>query len=430
MREAKIARALDLVVIGAGLTGTGATGFAVENGLRTLQVAPNVGEMHFASGALDLLGIHPVEVQNQWVEPWKGIEALIRDLPQHPYARLGIDTIRNGLKKFLAILPDAGLHYCGWPERNAALPTCAGTLKVTYQVPETAWSGVVGLEEKRNALIIDFEGMKDFSGVQMVKTIGPRWPGLQARRLKFPCFFPRVELDNVSLAEAMESPRVRSFLAESIRPLVSDAEMVGMPAILGIQRPGEVAADLEEQIGVPVFEIPTLPPSVPGLRLKQALDQWAQQRGAILVLGRKAVALNATGRRCMSVVIDNGPTQEIVETRGVILATGRFLGGGLSASRNGIRETVLGLPVYQPSSRKDWHRPRFLDPRGHPVSQAGLEVDDFLRPLAVDGQFAYENLFAAGSVLAHQDWMRMKCGAGLAIATAYGAIQSFMEFGG
>jgi glycerol-3-phosphate dehydrogenase subunit B len=30
-------------------------------------------------------------------------------------------------------------------------------------------------------------------------------------------------------------------------------------------------------------------------------------------------------------------------------------------------------------------------------------------------------------VLAHQDWMRMKCGAGLAIATAYGAVQSFIH---
>jgi glycerol-3-phosphate dehydrogenase subunit B len=32
-------------------------------------------------------------------------------------------------------------------------------------------------------------------------------------------------------------------------------------------------------------------------------------------------------------------------------------------------------------------------------------------------------LFAAGSILAHQDWMRMKCGSGLAIATAYAAVE-------
>jgi len=41
------------------------------------------------------------------------------------------------------------------------------------------------------------------------------------------------------------------------------------------------------------------------------------------------------------------------------------------------------------------------------------------------GQPAFENLFAAGSILAHQDWMRQKCGAGLAIATAYSAVKAF-----
>ena len=40
---------------------------------------------------------------------------------------------------------------------------------------------------------------------------------------------------------------------------------------------------------------------------------------------------------------------------------------------------------------------------------------------------AFENLFAAGSILAHPDWMRQKCGAGLAIATAYGAVKAFGE---
>lgn len=31
---------------------------------------------------------------------------------------------------------------------------------------------------------------------------------------------------------------------------------------------------------------------------------------------------------------------------------------------------------------------------------------------------------AAGAILAHQDWVRQKCGSGLAIATAYGAVRA------
>jgi anaerobic glycerol-3-phosphate dehydrogenase len=41
------------------------------------------------------------------------------------------------------------------------------------------------------------------------------------------------------------------------------------------------------------------------------------------------------------------------------------------------------------------------------------------------GRPRFEKLFAAGIILAHQDWSRMKCGSGLTVATAYGAIKSF-----
>jgi len=208
---------------------------------------------------------------------------------------------------------------------------------------------------------------------------------------------------------------------------LEDAKLVGMPAILGVRKPGDIAADLERQIGAPVFEIPTMPPSVPGLRLKQAMERELSRKGAALLRGSRALAINGSGRKCVSVVIGTHQSQKTLKAKGVVIATGRFLGGGLAASRSDIRETLLDLPVYQPEKRQNWHRPSFLDPEGHPVNQAGLEVDDLFRPLGPNGRCAYKNLFAAGSLLAHQDWKRMKCGAGLAIATAYGAVLSFID---
>ena len=85
----------DLVVIGAGLAGMAVTTFAVESGLEIIQIGATAGEMHFASGVLDLLGVHPVEQQNQWENPWAGIIALTKDRPEHPYARVGLENIRN-----------------------------------------------------------------------------------------------------------------------------------------------------------------------------------------------------------------------------------------------------------------------------------------------------------------------------------------------
>jgi len=418
---------VDLLVIGAGLAGMAASLFAVESGLKTVLVGSTAGEILFASGALDLLGMHPVEQQKRWEKPWAGISSLIQDYPEHPYARLGLDTIRNGWNKFLDILRRVDLPYRGWPERNIMLPTCAGTVKITHQVPETMWPGVIGFKKKLATLIIDFEGMNDFSAVQMVNTLRGSWPGLRAKRLKFPYLLRGVDRQNVFMAEALGSPEVRARMAETVNSSLEGAELVGMPAVLGLRQAQAVAAELEEHIGVPVFEIPTMPPSVPGLRLRDAIEQELLRSGAVLMQGRRAVAINKNGRRCVSVAVQSEFSQETIETHGVVLATGRFLGGGLVADRDGIREALLDLPVHQPEKRKDWHLHSFLDPKGHPVNRAGLEVDDFLRPLGVDGRCACENLFVAGSLLAHQDWKRMKCGSGLAIATAYGAVRSFID---
>ncbi len=416
----------DLIVIGAGLAGLAASCFAVSRGLRTIQVGATPGEMGFASGTLDLLAIHPVGQKKTWEDPWAGIKALVNDCTEHPYARLGIENIQKALNEFLAFLKTAGLTYQGWPESNSIMATCAGTLKITYRVPQTMWQGVLGLKKNHPTLIVDFEGMKDFSARQMVETLGSRWSKLKAERLFFPYSFLGMDRHNPLMAQALESSKVRTELSKAIRPVLANAELVGIPAILGLCQSEEIASDLERQIGVPVFEIPTLPPSIPGLRLKETIESELRKKGANLLSLRRVLAVNSKGKHCISIITGKDGFQETLEAKGFILASGRFIGGGLIAKHNSIIEPLLGLYVHQPKERKHWHREHFLDSLSHPVNKAGLLIDNQFRPLGENGDLAFKNFFAAGSVLAHQDWVRMKCGAGLAIATAWGAVDSFI----
>jgi len=196
---------------------------------------------------------------------------------------------------------------------------------------------------------------------------------------------------------------------------------------LGLYRTHEVISQLEELLGVPLFEIPTIPPSVPGLRLKEAFERGLRLRGVQYFSLTRALKVRQPSDGQFETQIGRDDVEHIVHSRGVILASGRFIGGGLQADRKSIRETIFDLPVYQPDSRRDWHHRDFLDSRGHLINQAGLEIDDAFRPLGDSGGPAFETLFAAGSILAHNDWKRLKCGAGLAIATAFGAVNSFIN---
>lgn len=416
----------ELTVIGTGMAGMACGLFAANRGLPTVLVGSS-GEIILASGLLDLMGVHPVSEKHLWLDPWAGIDALVRDIPNHPYAHLRKKDIQAAFDELLFFLQNAGLPYYRRRNRNAVVLTSLGTVKSTYCVPQTMWAGVAALEKKRPCLLVDIRGLKGFSARLIADTLGDKWPGLRATPISFPGTDNVNEVYPEHLANALVLSQNRERLAQVVRPQVKDAQIVGMPAILGLYQTSRVIADLEKLIGVPVFEIPTIPPSVPGLRLKEAFERGLRSKGIKYFSQKRVLEVNQKAGGDFELSVGGEATEYTLESKGVILASGRFIGGGLHADRKRIRETIFDLPVHQPENRTEWHREDFLDPRGHPINRAGLEIEDTFRPLDRDGRPAFSRLFAAGSILAHQDWKRMKCGAGLAIATAFGAVKSFIR---
>jgi glycerol-3-phosphate dehydrogenase subunit B len=416
----------DVCVIGSGLTGMAAALFAAARGLSVVQMG-HTGEIIFASGLLDVLGVHPSSEKRPWSDPWAAIDALVRNIPHHPYARLKKEDIKAAFDEILAFLVETGLTYHRNIDQNTGVLTSLGTIKTTYAVPHTMWNGVGALKEKPACLILDIRGLKGFSARQIVAAFENGWSNLRSARISFPDSDHLNEVYTEHMASALLLPQNREKLAQVLRPLVKESKIVGLPAILGLYRTAEVIRHLEELIGAPIFEIPTIPPSVPGLRLKEAFERGLRLKGVQYFSLTRALKVSQTADGHFKTQIGRSDVEHIVHSKGIILATGRFIGGGLHADRKHISETVFDLPVYQPTHREDWHRRDLLDPRGHLINQAGLEIDDTFRPLDDSGGPAFETLFAAGSILAHNDWKRLKCGAGLAIATAFGAVNSFIR---
>ena len=408
------------------MAGMAAALFAANRNLSTSLVG-RTGEIIFASGFLDLLGVHPVDKKRIWNNPWSGIDYLIKDIPKHPYARLPKDGIRAGFDEFIGFLKKTGLPYRRHLNQNSTLLTPMGTAKPTYGVPQTMWNGVQALEKKTPCLIVDIRGLKGFSARLIAENFQHIWKDLRIHRISFPEFGHTGELYTERIASDLELVENREKLASLVRPAIQNAQAVGMPAIFGLYRTEEVFSDLEKRIGVPIFEIPTMPPSIPGLRIKEAFERRLPEMGVHSFFQKKVLKSRYEPESGFVLEVGNSETEHTVHSRAVILASGRFLGKGLHAERKHIRETIFDLPVYQPTDRASWHRDEFLDPRGHPINRAGLEIDNYFRPLDRSGRPAYETLFAAGSILAHQDWMRQKCGAGLAIASAYASVNAFLK---
>jgi glycerol-3-phosphate dehydrogenase subunit B len=288
-------------------------------------------------------------------------------------------------------------------------------------------AGVTALADKAPTLLVDFYGLKGFSARQIIETLGPRWPGLQCVRIKFPG--TDGELYTEHAARALDMRETRRQLAAAIAPHMGTVRAVGVPAVLGVYRTMEIVADLERTLKAPIFEIPTMVPTITGLRLREAFEQRLPQLGVRAYYQQKVREARVMPDNTFQFLVGAETPELKVNARGAILASGRFFGKGLRADRLRIRETIFDLPVSQPKERTLWHHKDLLHPQGHPINRAGLDIDDDFRPADPDNRPIHRNLYAAGSILAHQDWTRQKCGSGLAIATAFGAVDAFAASG-
>lgn len=412
----------ELTIIGSGIAGLCAAFFAVRQGIETVLLG-GAGSSDFASGPLDLLSAFPGQTITQWEDPWQALAALPDFFPEHPYNHLEPGEIDQAMTQVLQALEQKGLGYQGL-RQNVKLLTGLGRCKWTYRVPETMWPAIRAWQDKAPCLFIDFYGLKDVSGPWLHEVLGSDWPGFKTKRIAFPDTRSRAELFPGLLAQSLESAKVREQLAACVAPLLSAQEAyLAFPALLGIYSSREIVAELEQRLGLPVFEVPGLPPSVPGMRFKEAMNALLNDYTCFSRNNNRVKKASWTPGNAFVLDLDKEHKSRLISQK-VILATGRFLGQGLQAGPDQVQEPLFDLPLAGPGLHKNWHQKNFFDPRGHPVNQVGLKVDSSFRPLDQQGDLIYEQLHAVGSILAYSDWMRMKCGAGLCMASAYKAVQS------
>lgn len=414
----------DLAIIGSGIAGFAASIFAIKRGINTAQIG-NTGAVAYTTGYLDLFGA--VEGSSESIDdPWQSLESLKESYPNHPLANIQSADIRLGFEQFTAFLGECGIAYNSPTDSNITALTPAGTLKKTLCIPRTMEAGPRAFAEKTNCVIVDFRGLKGFSAHQVVANLRDKWPELSCQRVTFPDM-EHGEIYPEVIARALEVAKTRERLATILIEAAGNAKVIGLPAVLGMHEPDRVKNELERLTGLTIFEIPTMPPSVPGIRLREMFEQVFPQKGITLIPQQKVDKLEFEDNHATLSLSDNyGPIT--IRAKAVILATGRFLSGGLEAQIEGITESLLNLPVTQPEHRADWYNEKYTGSKGHSIHKAGIEIDESFRPITKDGTPYNERLFAAGVILAHQDWIRSRSGAGIAISTAYKAVEAAEKF--
>jgi len=404
----------DVLVIGSGMAGMASTFFALEKGLKTIQIGQS-SPLQLYSGFFDIMGVHPIKENKTWDNPWDAISNVCQDIPEHPYAFLTKDQILQSFSSWFEFLKQMGFSYHYIKNQNIPAITPIGTYKLTHAVPKAIWAGISAMMNHHKALIVDIEGLKGFSARQIKDNLENVWPEIDTIRISFPGSSGETYANH--MANALESKNIQQQLVNALFPHAQRVQCVGFPAILGNYHHNSVCEDMEKLLGKPVFEIPTLPPCMPGIRLRNALNRGLVQKGGQLyqtLIDR----VESDGKYGF---IAHTASQTIF-AKNIVLASGRFMGKGLIANRTTIKEPLFDLPVNQPDNRRKWHHKDFFHTQSHSIHEAGIFVNPSFRPLNTDGNIISEHLYATGSILSNNDWMKHKCGAGVAIASAFGAV--------
>ncbi|MCP4721306.1 MAG: FAD-binding protein, partial [Desulfobacteraceae bacterium] len=263
----------DLLIIGAGFAGMVAAARASSLGLTTVQVG-NSSNLFLVSGLFDFLGVYPIDSGHLLDAPRAGLEKLKNDSPLHPYSKIGYENVLESFDFLKNYLASAGLDYQSNNNKNHFVLTAAGTFKPSFMVPKTFLKGC-GINLTKRVLFVDFKGLREFSAKQIANVIKDTCsPGpISGSTLTIEIPTVTSTLNPTLVANLFEDNQFLKYLSKKITPFSKNTDLVGFPAVCGLNNSLEILEKLEEMTGLDCFEIPGMPPSLPGLRLKNAFEK-------------------------------------------------------------------------------------------------------------------------------------------------------------
>lgn len=405
----------DTIIIGGGLSGLICGIYLSQRGQRCVIISSGQSALHFSSGSFDLLNNLPDGTSVQ--KPLDAISELVKQAPTHPYAKLGENKFKELTRQAEEFLKNAGISTQGNYKENHYRVTPMGTLKPTWLTLKNLL-----ISENEKCLPIQHPGIFNVTGFLDFYTqfitdeflkIGTKcsihsinFPALENLR-KNP-----TEMRSVNIARVFDKQENIKELIQILKAESENCDSIILPAITGLNRE-DVVDHLRKEINKPIYLLPTLPPSVPGIHTQQKLRSVFQQHGGIYMLGDTVLRAEMKGDRISQIYSFNHGNIPFVG-QNFILATGSYFSQGLIASTEKIYEPIFDLDVTFTPNRTQWYNSDVFE--SQPYQSFGIKTDNMFH-CTREGKI-FENLYATGAILEGFNPLKEGCGAGVSILSA------------
>ena len=395
----------DDIIIGGGLSGLLCAIRLAEKGRKCLIVSQGQSTLNFSSGSFEFLNTREGE----------SFEQAVAALPSlHPYQKIGAERL-PGLRNSVAELMErAGINMVGDNERNHLRITPFGALKQTW-LSLAEMTHFQKEELPKRILVVDIKGFMDFNAGFIASSLSQM--GIQAKTCEV--YVQETERLRYNASEFRSANIARVFngytidrLACAINEQAADADLILLPALFGLEKE-EPAKRMLDKLSKPAAFIPTMSPSVPGIRMQRLLKQRFISLGGMFINADTVCGGEVVDGRLRSIrTVNHGDTR--FEADNFVFACGSFFSNGLKATTDKIFEPVLGLDVDYEGGHGEWFHPDVYAEQ--PYMSFGVRTDSQLR-VSLNGQ-TLENAYAVGQLLSGASPIKSGCTGGVSAISA------------
>lgn len=425
----------DVLVVGAGVAGAVAAAHLAALGHSVTVVHKSTGTSTYSSGAVDVAdskidevpGItDPFERGLGWLQ---SAQALRHKNANHPYAQCHeeLEKLHEALALLIDLSKDIALQ--GREDgHNHVLATQLGTVKRSALVQKSLCCDLASLLPNSCVGIVEISGLLGFAAKPVADMLG--WISQMRAGTCFQVLPIYMSLtpkfaagwrSQIEAAYALDDVQMQNefvqSLKQSLRNLPVKPDQLLFPAVMGFKNPTAMLQMIKEATLVPSHELLSLPFSVPGMRLSNALFSGLARRQVNCING-KIGRYVLQDKKLLSVLVQNNEGQQIeLRPKAVVLASGRNLAGGI-VNEGIMKDAAFNLPAWTnqgPVLDKfplDMTQSSVEAP--HELFRLGLACDQQQRPLDQFGKLFASNLYAAGSVMKGYDPAKEATGIGVA----------------
>lgn len=419
-----------VVVIGAGIAGITAIIKLKELGYEPILITKGAGSSAMFSGSIDIASLIESKHLKDIKIPIKEQIKLVKNRnSNHPYNKItdifsilteSINLVNNKLNLNFAKLD--------LNRPNYIIPTQTGYLKESALIKKHSLNFDLGniMASGENYGILNITLFNNFFydkllyNLNLVKKEQNSKSNFFIINFDFLRRSTDVNLKNFNLANMIENNDLYIELIDKILEIIKTEKINNIisPAIWGIEKYNEINTLLNSKFNI--IETISSTPSIEGIRLQKKINKYIKDNN-IAILNEKVVTFKQKKGNIVSITTNKNNE---IHTAGIVLATGKFIGGGIN-TMNGYSESIFNLPLFyngkplletpkEPMFENDYFKK-------HQAFSIGLKVNDRFQALSIEDKVVYKNLFVAGNIIADYNYIAREGGFGVAISTGYKA---------